>query len=275
MYDYGARWYDPAVGRFTTVDPLADQFPGWNPYHYVHNNPVRLTDPTGMSAEESDDWYLPEGGNELVYNENIKSQSDLDKNGISGKYIGESAARVDNNGNTVSYNSDGTTSDAVPMDDVTITNSRYSISEYKPGFFDKLRDNSLLGGITYDIANSISLTFQGLNPFDFEITHLGSGGMATSNERSMAMVDNVALALPFARSAQGVKAVVPKGVGWFSRLNAAKFSSTFKGSLSTLKPSTRGMLNRHLNRQVLDRVNNSLQSGSGIISTSKLLKKDK
>lgn len=33
------------------VDPLADQFAGWTPYHYVHNNPVRLVDPTGMSAD--------------------------------------------------------------------------------------------------------------------------------------------------------------------------------------------------------------------------------
>jgi len=34
------------------VDPLAEDFPGWNPYHYVHNNPVNLIDPTGMSTEE-------------------------------------------------------------------------------------------------------------------------------------------------------------------------------------------------------------------------------
>ena len=34
-----------------SVDPLAEQFPAWNPYHYVHNNPINLIDPTGMSAE--------------------------------------------------------------------------------------------------------------------------------------------------------------------------------------------------------------------------------
>lgn len=33
------------------MDPLADQFPSYTPYHYVHNNPVNLVDPTGMSAE--------------------------------------------------------------------------------------------------------------------------------------------------------------------------------------------------------------------------------
>ncbi|MGG5507126.1 MULTISPECIES: RHS repeat-associated core domain-containing protein [unclassified Myroides] len=57
LYDYGARNYDAAIGRWMNVDPLAEQFPGWNPYHYVHNNPINLVDPTGMSAEELDNEY--------------------------------------------------------------------------------------------------------------------------------------------------------------------------------------------------------------------------
>jgi hypothetical protein len=42
------------------VDPLAEQAPNWTPYHYVHNNPMNLVDPTGMSAEETDkksSWF--------------------------------------------------------------------------------------------------------------------------------------------------------------------------------------------------------------------------
>ncbi len=52
-YYYGARYYDPRTSLFLSVDPLAEQFPGWTPYHYVHNNPINLIDPTGMSAENS------------------------------------------------------------------------------------------------------------------------------------------------------------------------------------------------------------------------------
>ncbi len=50
-YDYHSRFYDPALVRFTTQDPLADEFSSWTPYHYVHNNPINLIDPTGMWAE--------------------------------------------------------------------------------------------------------------------------------------------------------------------------------------------------------------------------------
>jgi RHS repeat-associated protein len=46
-----ARRYDPALGRFLGVDPLGADYPGWSPYNYVLNNPVRLVDPTGMAPD--------------------------------------------------------------------------------------------------------------------------------------------------------------------------------------------------------------------------------
>ena len=48
---YGARYYDPQLGRFLRADTVRD---GVNPYAYVHNNPLNFTDPTGhMSVEET------------------------------------------------------------------------------------------------------------------------------------------------------------------------------------------------------------------------------
>lgn len=81
---------------------------------------MRYIDPTGMSKE---DWYLPEGGTELEWANNVTSQASIDNSGgmISGTYIGSSAYRVDENGNTISYNEDGTKTSAIQLNTVEVT----------------------------------------------------------------------------------------------------------------------------------------------------------
>jgi RHS repeat-associated protein len=52
LYYYGARWYDPTVGRFISQDPLKGRLSlpqTLNPYIYVEDSPTSSTDPTGMA----------------------------------------------------------------------------------------------------------------------------------------------------------------------------------------------------------------------------------
>ena len=46
-YDFGARMYDSRVGRWLTIDPMANSYPDVNPYCFVLNSPIMFIDPNG------------------------------------------------------------------------------------------------------------------------------------------------------------------------------------------------------------------------------------
>ncbi|WP_428979070.1 RHS repeat domain-containing protein [Flavobacterium lipolyticum] len=53
MYDYGFRNYDPALGRWMNIDPLAEISRRWSPYTYAYDNPVLLVDVDGLYVDTS------------------------------------------------------------------------------------------------------------------------------------------------------------------------------------------------------------------------------
>jgi RHS repeat-associated protein len=65
--DAGARWMDPLVPRFTTIDPLAEISRRFSPTTYANNNPIRFTDPDGMRTQSIEQSNLEWGFSTLTH----------------------------------------------------------------------------------------------------------------------------------------------------------------------------------------------------------------
>jgi RHS repeat-associated protein len=52
-YDYGARIYNPRLGRFLSIDPLASDYPFYSPYLFAGNKPIMAVDIDGLEADKN------------------------------------------------------------------------------------------------------------------------------------------------------------------------------------------------------------------------------
>ena len=78
--DYGARQYDPILGRWFAQDPLSEKYYGISPYAFCAGNPVKYLDPDGEAIGKAfkvakKTYKALKAGNKLSVKSILKSEA--------------------------------------------------------------------------------------------------------------------------------------------------------------------------------------------------------
>ena len=277
LYYYGARYYDPRISLWISTDNSEEKYAEFSSYCYVGNNPIILNDPNGNDWLRTDKKYF--------YDPSVTSQEDAtNKYGKETKYLFAAGTLFAKSG-AYSYDlevgghvKDSYTGEYIagqfttPAGSTVINNNQY-LSSRELSFWEKMSaSDNFFVQLAYGTLNDWYVCFQA---FDFGLlereewknpfTGANFGNLdGTPNYNQIDAIPGVISDfIPFSKA--------EKGLSVLKKMNAAQFSKTFKGTLSRLKPSTRGTINRGINSGI-DEINSTVGSGEVMFDAIDFLK---
>lgn len=177
MYDYGARNYDSAIGRFHNMDRFSEKYLGFSPYSYAGNNPIALLDIQGDSIGLGQNLYDKivgeiEGQKSDIKNARANRQSKINNAIKSGKT--NKAARLERRNSKLSKDED---SKMVILNQTTTELAALKKSDVIYDLKTNVKSSSSSAGgfIGYDeTRNSVTINLvggYGLGDFAHELKH--------------------------------------------------------------------------------------------------------
>ena len=273
LYYYGARYMNPVTSLWYGVDKLMEKHPTLGGYVYSTSNPINFIDPNGK------DWIRH--NHKYKHDPMVRSQEDVNKTyGDGWEYLFPSGTLFATNG-SYSYDltlagdiKDTYTGEFIPGEFTTpggstLINNKQYLSQYEPSFMERwAQSDNFFAALAYGTLNDMYIGLQAasfglLQREEWKNPLTGScfgnlDGSPNYNQTD-AIPGIISTIFPVSKSAEGLKLL--------KKLNAADFSKLFKGTLSRLKPATRGFLNRGMNKGI-EKVNNKISTGQVLIDAA-------
>ena len=151
LYDFHARYHAPSTGRFMTVDPMAEKYPGISPYMYCAGNPVLFVDPSGMKIDEASkgDWDKLKEKIKDKMSELVGHVTEIQKTGGD---VGDMALRIQSLNGSIKA-----------MKGIEDSSQTYNLVKSEKGAGGKMTRNTE--------TNIISIIYESTANFVHEVTH--------------------------------------------------------------------------------------------------------